>query len=134
VNLVLLAKKLVDPYVNLFSDIKCMGYYVSEEAEKAALWDKSEKRKELRRKVGNFEDDCRVLSEKLATISRILANPKAVKFTVLQDSVLVTAAGSGEKVEIIEKEHTDFTRIAALLADLEGDRKRLDEVNDIPGL
>jgi hypothetical protein len=114
------------------------GYFVSEEAEKAAKWDMREEYKRTKARLVTLENELRKIGDAWTGMGKWFKDPLGISFQANAQQITAVKAKSKITVEAIPLEYLNADAIVRLINDLEETRKSKDDLEarlkDIGGL
>ena len=94
------------------------GYFVSEEAEKAAKWDMLEEYHQTVSHLGVLENEFKKVSNSLGILASAFDKPTdRVEFDVSSTQIGVMTISNKTRLGVIPRGHIEFTSLAKLIED-----------------
>jgi hypothetical protein len=104
------------------------GYFVDEQAEKAAKWDMVEERRKAHSHKGALENEFKKMGRSFYSLASTFDSVYGYKFIVNEDAIGIINPSTGAKIPPIPRAYLSFENVAKLISDYEETTKRIAEL------
>jgi hypothetical protein len=105
------------------------GYFVDEQAEKAAKWDMVQERRESYSHKGALENEFKKMGKSLYSLASAFDSVHGFKFIVSEDAIGAINASTGARLTTVPRQYLSFENATKLIADYEAAIKRIAELD-----